>query len=207
MRLRTLSVTAATVLAVTCLSGCRTNVGVAATIDGHRITESDVNKFITAKVKPVAVRGSSGSTVDIAPRAYVLETLIDLRLLPKLLELLPGGAPTEGQIAQTTTKALNGSTPQQVAERAGGLHGFTKDFDTMWVRSKILGNPIANAQQQGVNLGPIVAKLQFPVSVNPRYGTWSKVSLSLASDRGAGLPGFLELQPTPSAGKSSAPVR
>lgn len=207
MRLRTLSAAAVALLAVASLSGCRTNVGIAATVDGHRITESDVNNYVTAKSKPVAVQASSGGRLDIAPRAYVLETLIDLRLLPKLLRLLPGGAPTEGQLAQTTTRALNGSTPQKVAERAGGLHGFTKDFDEKWVRRQILGSSIAAAQQKGVDLRPIVAKLHFPVSVNPRYGDWNKTTFNLASDPGAGLPGFLDLQPTPAVAASVPPVR
>ncbi|MDT4902219.1 MAG: hypothetical protein QOH52_235 [Pseudonocardiales bacterium] len=205
MRVRALSAVAAVVLAAAGLSGCRTNVGVAATVDGQRITESDINQFITVNAKPVVEQNSSGGSVTISPRPFVLETLIDVQLLAKLLAATPGGAPSESTIATATAKGLNGSTLTKVAEGAG-LHGYTAAFDQQWVRSRVLGTILNNEAQQGLDVRAIVAKVPFPVSVNPRYGTWDKANLHLASDGNAGLPTFIQLQPTsttaPSAGAS-----
>jgi hypothetical protein len=190
-----LSAAAAAVLAAASLSGCRTNVGMAATVDGHRISETDVNQFITAKAKPVQEQDSGGASITIAPRPFVLETLIDVRLLAKLLAGTPNGKPTESQIATATAKGLNGSTPRKVAEGAG-LHGYTAAFYEQWVRSRVLGTVLNNEVQQGLDVRKVIAKVPFPVSVNPRYGTWDKTNLHLASDATAGLPGFVKLQPS-----------
>ncbi len=46
MRLRKLTAAALAVLAVTGLTACKSKAGVAAVIDGHRISESDLSDYV-----------------------------------------------------------------------------------------------------------------------------------------------------------------
>lgn len=183
------------VLGATTLGACRTNVGVAATVDGHRFSESDVGDYLTPQAKPVT---EQNGTIQVPARSFVLETLIVDRLLIKIVDALPGNPPSQGTLAQVTQRGLNGSSMSKVAE-AAGIKGYTAAFDKVWVRTKVYNTVLGQAQQANVDVRAAVAKLRFPVSVNPRYGTWDKSRFSLSSGRDAGLPDFLKLQPSSSA--------
>jgi len=104
-----------------------------------------------------------------------------------------------------TTQALNGATPAQVTEQSG-VHGYTAEFDRLWVRVQILAQTLQNAAQKGVDLKTLIDKLRFPVSVNPRYGTWDKKILDLSTDAGAGIPDFLKIEGVSSAAPQSTAV-
>jgi hypothetical protein len=204
VRLRTLSAAIAATLVVAGLAGCRTNVGTAAIVDGHRISESHVNAYITPKAQPVPLQTSSnGGTVQVAPRSYVIENLIDDQLLVALLRLTPGGIPSASDIAKITSQGLNGKSPAQVAQSAK-IIGFTQSFYQLWVHNRVLGLVLSDYANRGVNVSALVKKLRFPVSVSPRYGSWDAKNLSLASGAGAGLPSFLVLQPTPAPAAAGA---
>jgi hypothetical protein len=195
VRLRTLSAAIVATLAVAGLAGCRTNVGTAATVDGHRFTESQVNDYITPKAKPVALQSNSG-TVQVAPRSYVLENLIDDRLLVAVLRKTPGGVPSAATVAKITSQGLDGKTAAQVAESAGVV-GYSKAFAKIWVHNRVLGLVLNDYANRGVDVSAIAKKLHFPVSVSARYGAWDTKNLTLTSSAGAGLPNYLTLQPTP----------
>jgi hypothetical protein len=203
VRLRTLSAAIAATLVVAGLAGCRTNVGNAATVDGHPISESQVNAYLTPQAQPVALQTSAGSTVQVAPRSYVLENLIDDRLLVALLRLTPGGIPSASNIAKITSQGLNGKSPAQVA-RTAKIIGFTPSFYQLWVHNRVLGLVLNDYANRGVNVSALAKKLRFPVSVSPRYGAWDAKNLSLSSGASAGLPSFLELQPTPAPAAAGA---
>ena len=94
MRLRVLTAAVVAVLACAGLSACRTKVGLAATADGHRITESQVNAYVTRNAQPVQVQdASSGASTQMAPRTYALQTVRRisdvLALRSRLAEALP----------------------------------------------------------------------------------------------------------------------
>lgn len=198
VRTRSVAVVAAAVLAATGLAGCRTNVGVAATVEGHRITESDVNRYITAKSQPLTSTSQSGARESIAARPFVLNILIKARLYTALLKKTPKGVPSSGQLAAATTAALKGRSYRTVAEGLG-VKGYTPAFDKLIVGFGVLGGRLDADVQSGVDVQTLAAKLKFPVSVNPRYGRWDPKGFNLAADSAAGLPSFVTLQPAAAA--------
>lgn len=205
MRVRKLTAVAVAgaALALSALTGCDTKVGQAAIVDGHRITESQVAKYLTATAAAVPVQSQAGATTTIAPRAYVLNTLIDQRLYDRLLTSTKAGRPSEGDIAKATEQALAGVSVQQATEQSKIL-GYTAAFDRLWVRVQILGQVLQKDVAQGEDVRALLAKLHFAVTVNPRYGSWDAKILALSDGGAAGVPDFLRLvSPGPGTTASS----
>jgi hypothetical protein len=202
VRFRIAGAVVAAVLTATSLTACRTNVGFAATIDGKRYTESDVTDYLTPKAQPVSEQSSDGAKTDVPTRSFVVETLIIDKLFHKVLAGLPGGAPDASALNSIRQQGLQGSTVAKVT-RSAGIRGFTPAFEDLWVRTRVAQQYLTTAQQQGVDVRPILQKLKFRVSVNPRYGTWDASTFSLNSGAGAGTPAFLNLRkphsPAPAA--------
>jgi hypothetical protein len=195
VRFRRLGAAAAVVLAVGSLAACRTNVGTAATVDGHRITESDVNDYITPDAG-VSLQQSGGGTFTEAPRSFVVRELIEDRLFRKLLANTPGGAPSDAKLDSQVHTDLAGKTQRQVA-RSIGLRGFTDDFLIIFFRVEELGHALGTAQQNGANLTALAKSLNFPVSVSARYGSWNQAKLNFNGT--PAVPGYLSLQSTAAA--------
>ena len=187
---RSVAVAAALVLGVSGLTACRTNVGNAATIDGHRVSESDVGDYLTSSAKPLK---SSDGSQSVAPKPFVVDILIRQRLYRKILSASPSGAPTSGQLTTLRRQYLAGSSTKAAVERLG-VKGYRLSFDSAIVNVQVLASLLNQEQQQGVDLASVLKKLRFPVSVNPRYGKWDAKNLRLVSDGAAGVPGFLRLQ-------------
>jgi len=205
VRVRTVSTVVAGALAaavaVSGLTACETKVGVAAIVAGHRISESQVAKYLTTKAAAVSVRTQTGAAASVSPRAYVLNTLIDERLYDRLLS--SAGRPSEGDIARATEQALRGLSAQRATEQSG-IRGFAVAFDRLWIRVQILRQTLLNAVQKGVDVRALIDKLNFPVTVNPRYGVWDKKLLGLSAAAGAGIPDYLKLDGSSPA--STAPA-
>jgi hypothetical protein len=183
------------------LSGCRTNVGTAATVDGHRITESDVNAYLTPKSQPVTQgSGSGGTTRQIAPRSFVLAQLINERLGFKILEKIPAiSSLTSAQVDAKLKQDIAGRTVKSVAEGLG-LKGYTTSFYKIVLRVQEISSVLSNAQQNGgVDLSKIVTTLHFPVTISARYGKWDKATLAL--DANTLVPSYLTVQPGSAAGQ------
>ena len=189
MIVRVVSLAAALVLGVCGLSACRTNVGNAATIDGHRVSENDVNDYVTGAAQPI--KSSSGSSVS--PKPFVVQILIDQRLYPKLLRAAKVGSPTKGQLSTLRRQYLAGASPKAKVEQLG-VKGYSSRLTSVILDVEVYATLLNQANQQGTDLNTIAAKLKFPVSVNPRYGTWDSKNLALKSTTAAGLPGYLRLQ-------------
>jgi hypothetical protein len=193
VRLRTLGAAAVAVLALAGLAGCRTNVGTAATVDGHRITESDVNDYLTPQAQPVTQQTNTGGTVQVSPRSFVLAQLINERLGFRIVEEVPGLASlTSAQLDARLDRDLGDQTVTSVAESLG-LKGYTEAFYRIVLRVQELSRALQDQAQKGVDIRRILTTLTFPVTVSPRYGTWDKAGLSL---RGTiGIPSYLTVQP------------
>ncbi|HET6876619.1 MAG TPA: hypothetical protein VFH38_03740 [Jatrophihabitans sp.] len=189
MRVRPLTAAAAAVLAAAVLAGCQTNVGVAANAGGQQISESQVGSYVTPQSKPVSIQGT-----QVAPKPFVLDILIGERFYRAVLAASPGGAPSEGQINNMVTSFLAGRSPQQAVE-GFGINGYTPDFAQHVLVYSELGSLLNQKVQQGVNVRAIAAKVNFPVSVNPRYGTWDSAHYMLSTTPSAGLPGVISFQP------------
>ena len=189
--LRALAASAALVVGVSGLTACRTNVGIAATIDGHRVSETDVSNYVTASAKPVQTSSSSSATT--APKPFVIEVLIDQRLYPALLRASKVGAPGTGQMTTLRRQYLNGKSVKTVVEGLG-VKGFSASFESVIVDIEVYANLLNQAQSAGTDISGVAQKLTFPVHVNPRYGTWDATNLELKSGTSSGVPGYLTLQ-------------
>jgi hypothetical protein len=192
VRLRMLTVAAVAALAVAGLGACRTNVGAAATIDGHRISESDVAKYLTSKAEGVPQQDANGGNTTIPARSWVLRTLLNERLYGKLLAASPNGTPAAGEIADAKEQLLQGSSEDTVAKQYAD-HGYQRAFGAVYLRAAALEQILRTEIQNGLDVTRILDKLKLSIHVNPRYGQWNSKTYELSTAPGAGLPDFLKL--------------
>ena len=190
MRVRTLGVAAAALLALAGLAGCKTNIGQAAVIDGHRVSESDVSHYLTPDAQPVSEQQQDGTSVQISARSFVVSQLINERLAFAILQAVPAVSNvTPAQIDAQLQSDLAGKTPREVAETLG-LHGYTDAFYHVVLRVQEISGVLR--QQSSVAVQKALSTVHFPVSVSPRYGSWDGKQLRFTS--GVTLPSYLDVQ-------------
>jgi hypothetical protein len=194
VRVRYLGAALAAVLALTGLAGCKTNIGTAAVIDGHRVTESDVSHYLTADAQPVVQQDpNTRATTRVSPRSFVVSWLINAQLYRKVMSVIPSVSNvTEAQLDSQLQDDLAGESVTHFAE-SHGLHGFTDAFYQVVLHTQEVIVVLQNARSNGVDVGAAFNKLNFPVSVSPRYGSWDGKQFLFTS--GAALPGYLDVQP------------
>jgi predicted small secreted protein len=206
VRARVLGAIAVLAAAATLLTSCRTNVGVAATVNGHRISETTVNKYVTqegADPSLAAQAKAQGQPLP-TPKPFVLQILVLDNLFEHTLAA-NGGVPSDGQLAAVHDKAaqafLQTSAAGRQVEREEGtnLHriGVSTSFAPILVRAIELNYVLVEERLKSVSLGAAINKAGAKVSVSPRYGAWDAKSLSLKYSDTDGVPGYLRLQPTP----------
>jgi hypothetical protein len=213
VRLRKLSaVLAAVALCTTGLAGCRTNVGTAASVGGVRISESDVNNYVTVKgADPSLVASARKQGQDVSPKSEVLQYLIQERLFRKVLAA-HGGVPNAGTLAANQNAAttllfqtqLTGSALKKALVSGLTRSGVRPTFAQRYLTVQTLEYTLIKRQQlsQFAQLAALVNKSGARVSVSPRYGKWDTANLQL--NRTNAVPAFLKLQPTPGATSSAA---
>jgi hypothetical protein len=213
VRLRTLGAVLAAVLATAGLAGCRTNVGTAATIDGHRITESDVNGYVTPSGPDAGVAANASKNNQVvSPRSQVLQFLIQEQVFSRTLASL-GKRPTEAQLAASHDQAasvllqteLTGAALDRAIRTGLPKSGIEAKFVKVYLRVQELEYAIIQSRQltQLPELLALIKKADVKVSVNPRYGKWSPRSLGL--DGKAAVPSYLTVQPG-AGGAASTPA-
>jgi len=183
VKIRVLTVAVACTLAAVTLTGCQTKVGAAAVVDGHKISESDLNSYLTPKAQPIQV-SQSGS---IAPRTFVLETLVENQLLRALLQRQ--GQPTDAStLAAAHDKALGGATDADYDQQADAA-GLSRKFTPIYVQKLELAY-LADGAFKSNTAAESAAAAKVPVTLNPRYGTWDPKNgiTDLAKNQ---LPSFL----------------
>lgn len=184
----------------TTITGCSSsNVGVAAKVDGTRITETQLSHYVTPGARAVSLQQSGPKT---PPKSFVLFILVYDRLYADLLRSTKGGMPAPGVVSRQISTFVGNQTPKQAVARLK-VYGYTAELDQAVLRFRALSELLSQRQTQGVNIGAALRKLSFPVTINPRYGTWNAKTFTLdtttKSGGPAGLPGFLDLQPTGAA--------
>jgi hypothetical protein len=186
VRFRKIGVCAVVLLAAGGLAACRTKAGAAAVVDGHRISQSDVNRYIDAGFTPPSA--SPGAQQQQTPRVIVLNTLIESRLLSRLLGSL-GSVPSDGdlhslhdeaysvQLGAQQTGAEADAALNSALTKAGLKASFTDTFvQNLELRQAVIDK--IKAQRQA-DINAAIAKLGVKVSVSGRYGTWSAEQGSL----------------------------
>lgn len=191
MRVRAASVALAAVLAAALLAGCGgSNVGVAAKVNGHLITETQLSNYVTPKAQGVNLTGKPNDITP--PKSFVLYILIREQLYAALLRKT-GGMPSPGRISNLIRSYLGNRAPQQAVE-ALGVHGYTPSFAQQVMRYRALGGLLDQRARSGARVGAALRRLHFPVVINPRFGTWDARKLTVVTTPNAGLPGYLRLQ-------------
>jgi hypothetical protein len=186
VRFRKIGACAVVLLAASGLAACRTKAGAAAVVDGHRISQSDVNKYIDAGF--TAPSPSPGAQQQQTPRVIVLDTLIESRLMSRLLGSL-GSVPSDGDLHSLHDEAYSVQlgAQQTGAEADAALNsaltkaGLKASFTDAFVQNLELKQAVIDkikAQRQA-DINTAVAKLGVKVSVSGRYGTWSAEQGSL----------------------------
>lgn len=215
VRLRKCSaVLAAVTLSMTLLAGCRTNVGTAARVGSAQISESDVNRYVTTQGPNASlVKQASAQGQDVAPKSQVLQYLIQDQLFRAALQK-NGGVPSAGALSRSQNAAtallfqtqLTGSALKKALVQGLTRSGVRSSFAQRYLTVQTLEYTLIKRAQltQFADLAKLVAKSGGTVSVSGRYGKWSSTKLQL--DRGAAVPTYLDLQPTPGAKSSSQPA-
>jgi hypothetical protein len=192
VKYRPLIALAAAAVAATALAGCNTKVGAAATVGSQTIRESQVNRYLTAKAKPIPTQNGT-----IVPRSYVLQDLILQELMMRGLAA-HGGSPSNATVAKVITQLKQGQSDAQVA--AGYTrYGFTPQMAAFDYRVHALESLLGNRTRSRdlPALAKAVNRMNVPVSVSRRFGAWDPATLSISTSNGAGLPKMVSLQPSP----------
>ncbi len=210
MRARPIGVIAVLAAATAVLSGCRSNVNVAATVNGERISESTVSKYVKhegADPSLAAQAAQQGSELP-APKALVLQTLVQESLYEHTLDQ-HGLVPTDGQLAAVHDVAVQqqfnasgtGHALDRTVSTTLGRLGIQPSFTAVVVRYSELFYLVLQRlkPQSQTDLAADVRKAGAHVRINPRYGTWDATQQSIDSSGSAGLPHYLKLQPTQTA--------
>jgi hypothetical protein len=187
----------AAALALCGLAACDSSkAGAAAFVGGNRISDADVNGYLTVKSTPYP----NGQGQDIHPRVVVLQTLILQQLLEKALAA-NGGPATESEMAQVHDSVLQGATEEQLTSQITKSN-FTASFEPVYLRTQelfaVLGQRLHATSAEEVIAA--VNKHDIGVQVSPRYGTWDPSQFGLRGDALApGLSGVLTTGSTTSA--------
>jgi hypothetical protein len=205
VRRRILTTALAATLAVAGLAGCQSNVGVAARVNGHRITESSVNSYLerTGVDKTLASQANAQGQPISAPRSQVLQTLIQEQIFRKVLAD-QGIHPTASDLAKVHDQAaasvmqtqLTGTELDTALDKRLPAFGIKSSFRPTLLRTQQL--EYLFLKKVGDQAQAALTKANVHVSVSPRYGAWDAKTLSLAAERA--LPSFVTPQPTPGAG-------
>jgi hypothetical protein len=202
VRFHKLTVIAAAAIAVTGLASCTTKAGAAAVVDGHRIVNSDVSKYVKSDAKPYTESGGSGATIN--PKSYVLQTLIDDRLLERAVNA-HGGKASQADMNAAKTQFLQGSQLSDV-QKFYGKYGYTNSFASVLLHEQSLLQILAvrvKASSNGTEIITALNTLKSNVSVSGRYGAWNKKQYSVMSGPSDGVPGFIKI-PAPAAVDTTA---
>lgn len=187
-RLRPLAVLPVLLLAGLGLTGCDSKAGTAAVVDGHRITEKELSRYLPANAKPIS--GGDGST-SIPAKTFVLQYLVRNQVFPKLLAA--SGAPvTEAQLQAGKAAALSGTSEADLTGQITKA-GLDERFEPVLLRNRELLNLLRAKLTTDKQVNDALAKVKGEVSINPRYGSWDERSLTLLGLGKKQLPSVLSV--------------
>jgi hypothetical protein len=204
---------AVTALAMGGLTGCDSKVGQAAIVDGHRISESDLGKYVSPQGPvPSVLAAAAKAGQSVYPKTEVVQILIQQKLFERTLDK-NGGVPSEGELASLHDQAaatflgtqLTGAALDSYLKGAQGNYGYAAKYAHALLRTVELEAALAvKIKAQSItDVAAAVNKLKLKVQVNPRYGKWVAKSLTLDGPDST-IPDFLKLDGV-STSASAAP--
>jgi hypothetical protein len=184
------------------LSACSTSkAGTAAFVGDHRINEADVNTYVVPGF--TVPTDSTQQQQQTPPRVIALNSLIQVQLMTQLLDKSLGGVPSETELAALHDEALatvfgiqqTGADADAALRDLVTRSGLKESFVPVVVQQGELTMAVVkkiNAQRQS-DIAKAVQKAGIPVTVNPRYGSWSTTNAAIS---GPVQPNFLTFGPS-----------
>jgi hypothetical protein len=206
-----IGMTAVTALAMSGLTACDSLVGQAAIVGDHRISESDLGKYVLAEgPAPSALAAAAKSGTSVFPKSEVVQFLIQQELFERWLAK-NGGVPGNGELATTLHdqaatvllgSQLTGAQLDAALEKQLISDGTSAKFLPVVLRTFELEMAlVAKVNAKSVaEVAVVVNKLNIKVQVNPRYGKWDAKTVSMTGPT-SNIPDFLKLE-----GVSTAPT-
>jgi hypothetical protein len=205
--------TAAMALAMGGLTACDSKVGEAAIVGGHRISESDLGKFLSpAGPSPSALSAAAKGGVGLYPKTDVVQFLVQQELFEQALAN-NGGVPSKVELAALHDQAgatllgaqVTGAKLDTELSNALTARGTAAPFLPVVLRTFELEMALVLKVKAGSQseLAAAVNKLHIKVQVNPRYGKWDPKTVSLGAPT-SNIPDFLKLGGVSTATPSAA---
>jgi hypothetical protein len=177
-KVRSLAVLPAVAVACLAMTACETKVGTAAVIGDSRISETQVNDYLTANAQPI--QGSQGQSTPA--RLFVLRTLVRNAVVPRLLTVT-GGSPSASDLAKARQQLLAGTTESDLSRQLTQV-GLVPKFADPYLQGQEMLTFLQSRITTQAQLDAAVKQANLHVSVSPRYGAWNPAALSV-SDLGA----------------------
>jgi hypothetical protein len=189
-RLRSLAVLPVLVLSCLGLVACDTKAGTAAVVDGHRITEKELSRYVPPNAQPIP----AAEGVTTPAKNFALQFLVRNEVFPLLLAAA-GSPVTEAQLAQTRAAALEGTTERELTEQIVAS-GLSEKFQPVVLRNRQLLALLRAKLTTDQQINDALSKIENKVSISPRYGSWDLRSLSVVNLGKKQLPSVLTFDQT-----------
>ena len=190
VKIRFLTVAGVCAVGALVLTGCDSKVGTAAVVNGHKISETSVNNYLTPAAKPL----QSQTGASVAPRTFVLQYLIRNQVFIRALGYAKVDV-TDDLLDGSKAAALSGSTEADLTKQVTGV-GLDSTFEPVALRYQellsLVGTTYKANADQGKAANAALAKAAGDIVINPRYGSWDASTISLTDLSKTQLPSFLQ---------------
>lgn len=203
---RVLTAAVLAVLAAAGLAACDSQAGVAATVAGQRITERQVDAYLTG----AAPAADAVAQVGAGRRALVVGQVIQNKLVEQVLTATAQGMPTDAELAAShdaalaaASQSLSGAAFDKALLAQVRQLGLNTRFRDLTLRSYELLYALIN--RTNITTQDQLAALfkPFAVTVSARYGVWDSTGVQLNSAAGAGAPSFVRMDSLVAAAANS----
>jgi hypothetical protein len=164
------------IIAMLALAGCEVHAGAAATVDGSTISERTLSSYLNPTIP--ALTDSAGNST--AARTFVLQALLQEKVLEALFNHAAGGPPTAAQLAAAKASLLSQSqtTEAAVLKQVTSL-GLPAKLEPHLLHTEALAVLLPQRLGSQAEQEAAVKKFGGQVSVSPRYGQWNPATLTL----------------------------
>ena len=194
MRVRWLAAAALCALGALTLAGCDSKIGTAAVVNGSKISESDVSRYLDPAADDASQARSTALQYQIEEK--VLSTALrGKNALPSDDDLAKGH---DEALSNLFNGQLSGDQANQALSKVLAQNGLKASFGEVLIRTVELENAYSRAinAEQAQQAVAELAKLNIPVSVNPRYGSWNAQTFSFTGLGSKQLPSVVTLGST-----------